>query len=261
MSGFYAKRTTFGGTAGRAANRFTAADRKRLQRFTGVRAGAAASYQVALAQAALRSRAKARAGGWSGRQDELKVNEIPAANYAADVTGSITCLNAIAVGDDYTMRDGRQITMKSIHVNGLLAPIDNTTTPCLARLLIVLDTQPNSSAVPAMTDVLNAATSITFTNLNNRDRFKVLKDCKFALGMKSESTTAPPGVGAFSDGGNTYVVDEYLKLGDVKTTYSGIGGTVTSVATNSLLMVIVGNTGANSGGNFSVATRLRFTDK
>jgi len=194
--------------------------------------------------------------GWSNNNAELKYVDIAAANYAADTTGSVTCLNLTAVGDDNTTRDGRQICNRSIHVQGILNPVDNTAGPNLARMMLVWDAQPNSGAIATITNILTASTSVSATNLDNRERFTVLRDSRFAQGTISDTATQ-----AFSNGTNTYMVNEFVNLKDVKTTYSGTTAAIGSVATGALLLVTIGSVGAVAGGTFNLTTRLRFTDR
>jgi len=193
--------------------------------------------------------------GWVNNNTELKYNDIASASYQADTTGTVTALNLTAVGDDNTTRDGRQIINKSVHVQGILSPEDRTTNTNLARMLLVWDSQPNSGTIAAITDILTAATSVAPTNLNNRERFRILRDCRYACGINDNTATQ-----AFSNGNNTYMINEYVKLGGVKTTYSGTTAAIGSVATGALLMVTIGNQAAGAAGTFIVTTRLRFTD-
>lgn len=185
---------------------------------------------------------------------ELKYLDIVSTGYVADTTGSVTCLNLTAVGDDNTNRDGRQIINKSIHIQGLLQPSDDSTSPNLSRMLIVWDSQPNG-AIATITDILVASTSVSSTNLNNRERFRILKDLRLSQGKVDTTATS-----AFSNSDNTYCVNEFIKLNDLKTTYSGTTAVIASVATGALLMVTIGSVVAAAGGTFGVTTRLRFAD-
>lgn len=194
--------------------------------------------------------------GWMNNNAELKYNDLGAAAYGAGTTGTVTCLNLVAVGDDNTTRDGRQICNRSIHVTGMLTPVDATTLVNYARLLLVWDSQPNSGTIAAITDILVASTSLSHTNLNNRERFTVLRDCRYAQG-KSDTTATQ----AISDGNNTYSVNEFVNLKDIKTTYSGTTAAIGSVATGALLMVTIGSGADAAAGSFALATRLRFTDR
>jgi len=194
--------------------------------------------------------------GWKNNNSELKYNDIASATYAFNTTGTVTALNLTAVGDDNTTRDGRQICNRSIHVQGLLFPADDATAQSLCRFMLVWDSQPNSGTIAAITDILVASTSITSTNLNNRERFTILRDKRYALGKIDNTATQ-----AFSNGCNTYVINEFLNLKDIKTTYSGTTAAIGSVATGALLMVTVSDQAAGLGGTSSLTTRLRFTDR
>jgi len=194
--------------------------------------------------------------GWKNNNAELKYNDLPSATYIADTTGTVTALNLTAVGDDNTTRDGRQICNRSIHIQGYLAPADNNTGANLARMMLVWDSQPNSGVIATIANILSASTSVSSTNLDNRERFTILRDCRYAQGAVSDTATQ-----AFSNGNNTTVVNEFVNLKDVKTTYSGTTATIGSVATGALLMVTIGSLAAANAGNFIVTTRLRFTDR
>lgn len=194
--------------------------------------------------------------GWINNNAELKYNDVAGANYGADTTGSVTALNLTAVGDDNTTRDGRQICNRSVHVFGLLFPTDSTVAASYNRVMVVWDSQPNSGTIAAITDILVASNSVSSTNLNNRERFTILRDLKFGCGASNNTATQ-----SYSDGSNTYPIDMFIPLKDIKTTYSGTTATIGSVATGALLLVTIGNQAASSGSIFQLTTRLRFTDR
>ena len=53
----------------------------------------------------------------------------------------------------------------------------------MLRHMIIYDTQPNSAGtVPAVTDILETATTLAPLNLNNRDRFRVIYDKRSQIG-------------------------------------------------------------------------------
>lgn len=234
----YAKSVSFAGRGFRAASSGVRLAAKRSAAFSARRV----FYRRNRVSVALRA------------APELKYNDLVSATYVSDTTGTVTALNLIAVGDDNTNRDGRQVTNKSVHIQGLLQPTDNTTVPNLARLIIVWDSQPNG-ALPAVTALLTNSNSISATNLDNRERFTILRDVKFPQGMISDTATQ-----AFSNGGNTHAVNLFIPLKDMKTTYSGTTAVIGSVATGALLMFTIGNAAAGNGGIFSLTTRLRFSD-
>ena len=96
----------------------------------------------------------------------------------------------MANGTDFTDRIGRRVNVVSVQVRGYFIP-DYTTPPCqpqMARLMIVEDLQTNGViATPA--DILQAVTVSSFMNLNNRDRFRVLREEIMTVGAFSNVAT------------------------------------------------------------------------
>jgi len=193
--------------------------------------------------------------GFNNNPGELKYMDLAQTSYAYDTTGSVTCLNLIAQGDDNTNRQGRQIMLKSVHVQGLIAPLDGSTSPSICRTLLIWDAQPNSGSLPTITDILKTSHAITSTNLDNRQRFTILRDQKTALG------------GIFTTVQQTYAqsptvasIEWFVPLGNMRTTYSGTSAAIGAVSTGSLLLVTIGSAGALDGGQGVITTRLRFYD-
>lgn len=185
---------------------------------------------------------------------EKKVIDTAAASYAVDTTGSITLINGVAQGSDFTNRTGRKSKMVTVQVAGQLGPTGGTdnSTGCHAKVFVVFDTQPNG-ALPTMTDILTASTSDSFMNLNNRDRFKVVAQHDVALGPFDNTSTT-----AYSDSAIS-LVSIYKKI-DVETIYDGTTAGIADVQTGSLLLVTIGNNAAAQGYVARLAVRVRFTD-
>lgn len=189
-----------------------------------------------------------------GIQTELKVADTASTVFACDTTGSVTALNLTAVGDDNTNRDGRQIVVKSCQIKGIFRPQDNVTGSNLARVLLVWDSQPSSGAIATVTDIMNAATSVAPTNLNNRERFTILRDFQAPLGPTQDTATQ-----AFAGALTVQDLDWYVKINRVST-YSGTTAVIASVATGALLLVTLGSQGAGAGSDLVAYARVRFSD-
>jgi len=191
---------------------------------------------------------------YGGRQ-ELKYADIAAASYVCDTTGSVTLLNGIAVGDDNTSRDGRQITMKSVQLCGRVNNVDDTANDTLARVMLVWDNANNSAAaLPAITDILSASTSESFPKIDNAQRFTILYDGRFAVGAKSAAVDA-----AVAGSPTVHLLSVYKKINQVSQ-YSGTTNTIGSIQNGSLLLVTIGDQAAGAGGSATLAARIRFTD-
>lgn len=184
---------------------------------------------------------------WGGKRspEEKKKIDLVQATYACTQTGSVTALNLCATGDDYTNRNGRKILMKSLQIRGYFEPEDLIVDNCLARVVILYDCQTNGT-LPVVTDILDAATSLSSLNLSNRDRFKVLLDKQY--------------VGAVAGGSPTVGMWKKFKRLNLETVYNGTGATIGAIQSGSLLMLTISDRASTGGINFKATTRVRFTD-
>lgn len=185
---------------------------------------------------------------------EMKTKDIDVAVYAGDTTGSITLLNGIAAGDDYTERDGRQVTVKSVQIQGRVFSADNEVLNCFTRVMLIWDSQPNGAAPTMANFFLTTTNACNFMNPNWMNRFTVLADVKNVTGLVL--TSASPI--AYSP--NVHVVDCYRKVNRV-TQYMGTDALIGSIATGALWMVTIGDQAAGSGSTYNMSVRVRFTDK
>lgn len=185
---------------------------------------------------------------------ELKYIDLAGAGYAADTTGSVTALNLCAVGDDNVNRDGRQVTIKSLQVRGIVIPVDDTSGPTLARIMFVWDNAANSGAIATIAQILTASASNAFPLVDNANRFTILRDMTFALGKASNTATQ-----AFAPSPGAHTVDAYMKINQV-TQYSGTTAVIGSIQNGALLMVTIGDQAPAAGAQFNIATRVRFVD-
>lgn len=199
-----------------------------------------------------------RTGGYFGVAQrrallERKVIDVDPASYAFDTTGSVTLLNGVATGTDFTDRIGRKIIIKSLYLRGIIQPVDNNTGNTLCRMIIVYDNQANGVA-PAITDVLKSASPVAQLNMNNRDRFKILVDKQWGLAVisdaASQSVAGSPTVFSFK---------KYKKC-NLETLFNGTTNAIGSIATGSIYMITVGNQAVGNGGTGSISSRIRFAD-
>lgn len=216
-----------------------------------------ARQAVARARAVLRRRSVAplRTGGYYGplvrRQlGELKTSDINNGSFLATTTGTMTLLNSLSSGSDYTQRIGRKVMFKSIFIRGFLYPEDTATSNGLARIIIFYDKQTNSTT-PANTDLLVQSTSISHLNLDNRERFKVLVDKQFIL----------PAFNTVQGLATTPKAVKIYKKVSLQTVYDDTTAGVGSISTGGIFMLTIGSNITGEGGIFSLSTRLRFSDQ
>lgn len=178
-----------------------------------------------------------RGGPHSGRELKFIDTEISAGTLTT--AGTVTFLNGVAQGTDFNNRIGRKTLIKSILWNCGIYPIPSTTQPAgeFVRMIIFYDTQTNSAAVPAVTDVLAVADPFSPMNLNNRDRFHIIWDKKINL------NPATYAAGALTAGAPmTKYITKYKKC-NKEVVYSGTGGTIGSIQTGSICILTISYNG------------------
>jgi len=188
--------------------------------------------------------------GFVNNRAELKYTDLAATVYAANSTGSIGFINAIAQGDDVQSRIGRQIICKWLELDGMVQGAQATGNANLCRLMVVWDKANNSSIGPAVTDILDAASSIAGYNLNNRERFIMLFDKTWTTAQYTATASL---------GETVFPIKVKVPI-NAKTTYSGTTATIGAIASGALIVFTIGNQAAGAGGQFQLHSRLRFTD-
>lgn len=211
------------------------------------------------------SRVPLASRGYRLNSVEKKVNDIAAASYAINTTGSFTLLAFPVVGADFTQRIGRKVMLRNLYIRGFLSTDPASTagtsngivTQC-CRMIIFADLQPNGAA-PAVTDLLNTATSVSHLNLNNRDRFKVYCDKQWVFGPYLHITTATQAEAMNSQ--QVYSLKKYKKINQEMVFNAVNGGTIADVTSGALYMFWIGSTVAGGAdGVANVTTRIRYTD-
>lgn len=200
-----------------------------------------------------------RSGGFYGASVrsavERKVVDTTAAVYQANATGSVTLLNGIATGTDYTNRIGRRVNIVAIQGRGLLFPETAALAgPQAVRCLIIEDMQTNG-VIATPSDIFNELSPFTFLNLNNRERFKVHWDKQYVFG--SSSTTATQ---TYSVPPQTHQFNVYKKV-NIPMVFEGTAATIGSVSSGALYFVTLGSVVAGTQDvNVAAAFRVRFID-
>lgn len=229
----------------------TAMAKAKKAQFLAKIAARRATRPIPMVVSSARNRAPWIKGAIAARK-ELKYVDVASANYTADTTGTVTALNLIAVGDDNTTRDGRQVTIKSVNIKGRLGPETTAQASAKCRLLLVWDNAANG-ALAAVGDILTSASAQAFPLVNNQQRFTILYDRSWTLGGQDTTTANATWIQAPV----TFDVNAYKTLNAV-TQYNGTAAAITSVQNGALLLVTVGD--ASAGGVFVLSTRVRFQD-
>jgi len=239
-----------------------------------------ASFQQSRAAQGVIGRSPATRGSRT-RGVEIKAVDMPAINAGGDTiskipstTSTFDLLNGVQEGASFYNRIGRRTHMKSIHLTGQFYPNTNAgvAAPDLVRLMLVYDRQPNGN-FPAISDLLldygNDGTSFTTNfskmNLNNVERFAILRDERIALGPTTAAdSTASLFAGQMVPGkAGQNLINWYVPLKDLETHYKSTTNpaAIGDIATGGLYLVTFGSTAvANAAYSFQYNARLRFID-
>lgn len=177
--------------------------------------------------------------------------DVATAVYALNTTGSVTLLNTIAQGSTTSQRVGKKVMLKSVQIRGNVTS-DSTTTVAPWAFMIVYDRRPQGGAVPAVTDILTAATATAMNNDSNSNRFSILH--------RQEGIAA--GVGSTPVSGlEASNVSAFVKMNRLYVAKGGTAGTIDEIDTGALYLVTVGSIAAGTAdANLTASFRTRFVD-
>jgi len=167
-----------------------------------------------------------------------------------NATPTLHLVSGIAEGDDIGQRSGREVRIKSLLLNMLVYPTSTTKNASHMRMILFKDTQPQGSA-PTYQQLLDNSSGISWAqaprNLENRKRFRIIKDKHFLTGSLATGNNA-----------NKHF-QCYLKLDD-HIIFGGTGGTISSIQSNAYYILFVSNhTGADVAG-VQFNCRIRYID-
>jgi len=141
-----------------------------------------------------------------------------------------------------------------------------STVPCQLRVMIVFDQQANKS-LPNMTDAITCINTVVttsgvagvdatqaLTNLDYRERFRIILDKQFKLDVQA---LKPSNDAVY---GESKSIHKFIKLPNVEVTFSDVGGTVANVCTNALYLFVWANVAGANGADVNWMGRLRFID-
>lgn len=200
------------------------------------------------------------------------------AALACNSTGSIIPLNLISAGSSFFNRIGRKVEMKSLLLEINLNPV-SAVRNCGAdtlRILVVYDRQTNG-ATPAITDILqdteqngtNTTAPTSNINLNNRDRFQIIRDIRIMIPAMTTAATGVPTLTfpSIYQGTNDWKgghVREFMKLSEMVTQFKADSApaVIGDIATGGLFLITFAG---NAAGAEAVAAtqwnaRLRYHD-
>lgn len=218
---------------------------------------------------------KHRSGGGMIPRPEIKMVDAYDSGASLTFTTAMqySAMNYPLTGAGYYNRIGNRISMKSAELKIQFFGTGATTgnlAGCMYRIMLVYDSQANGSA-PGASDLLsatNTAGTQTFSylagiNMNNRDRFLILKDwffntCTEGDGSASDPRTVKSSITSSMNPSIPRCLKWYVKLKGLETLFKQSTGAIADIATGSLLLCWVSSTGPTLSAFANV--RLRFYD-
>lgn len=172
--------------------------------------------------------------------------------YAMDTTGSVTLLSAVAQGASQSQRVGKKIMLRSLQGRGAMGNLSTAVTNDVA-FMIVYDKRP-TGALPSITDILVAASSLSLNNDANAGRFTILKRHDDVL-VGNQTAAANYTEAMYKS------ADFYLPLKGLQTVYKAAGtGAIADHEEGALYLVTLGNNAGTAAATLNLALRLRFVD-
>ncbi len=196
-------------------------------------------------------------GRFSGSGGEKKFFDTALTDAAVAATMTINNLTIIPEGNGESDRIGRKITLKSVSIlYSLVLPgaTGATISSDTVRCMLVQDTQTNGAQFTA-TQLIDTDTMISFNNLANSSRFKVLYKAEYKL---RSIGGAPSGAAFILSEDQKFL--RFTKAINIPIEYdnSATTGVITSVRSNNLYWVTQAEGGhCTATGN----ARVRYTDR
>jgi len=166
--------------------------------------------------------------------------------------GSINLLCTVPQDATESGRVGRKINVKSINIRAYFTLDSQSTNPptgAIVRWMIIMDKQTNGATF-AMSDLLAAVVPNGFRNLDNVDRFVVIKDKSVTLNCMTMNSTTSSAI-------NYSRQIRFTKKCNIPIEYSGTTGVIGQVKSNNLYFVYISSDVVS---NAIWKGRIRYTD-
>lgn len=203
---------------------------------------------VSVARSVARSTASSR--------EKKYLNNAIGSYTAWDTTGQVSDISVVPLGTSVNQRIGKMVNLTGVQIRGTVTSGSGSKDHC--ALLLVYDREPNAAAsLPAITDILNSASSNAQTNRDNAPRFKIVRRWDFVM-------VGTPGT-ASAAAETVHIIDEFvpLKRGKypIKYTAANTDGANTGKIKGNLVLVTIGNNAAGAAiPTAAIATRVDFED-
>lgn len=169
-----------------------------------------------------------------------------------------TSWNLIPQGTTKNTRIGNKCTAVNINAHGQLTLLTQAAASVVGdkvRWIVLVDKQANGATVGAISDVIQtmpgATTDInSFRNMDNVDRFVILKDKTYILNQATQSASL---------GSNVTTRElKFNKKCQIPLEFSSTTGAITEVRSNNILCMLISL--GNNLTQFALTVRVKFSD-
>lgn len=177
-------------------------------------------------------------------------------SQSCNTTGQVVSMNSLAQGLTNITRIGNKINIKSVAMRISQIAVDTNVAvlPNVFKWSIVLDKEPEASAIASYNQIYTGNQVQAFNNINYSDRFVILATGTYAWGGRQ--IVAP----IYSDGGDMSKYEEAFRRVDINAKYILTTATQTAHSSNQILICTISE---QTDGNVVqlIDTRVRFTDE
>lgn len=175
-----------------------------------------------------------------------------------DATGEvISSINLVPQGNTGVTRVGSKFVIKKINIRGYTGT-SATAGGDFVRLLLVHDKQANK-ANPAVLDILETNSLMSFRNTSNKKRFTILRDWKVPLSSGGITTNFDANTRAYAKNYTFYEYNNNNCNIEIEYADANTDGAVTGLTSNNI--VLVGIAQNDDATDFNFVARIKYTDK
>lgn len=194
-----------------------------------------------------------------GSYEKKYFDTVYAATGIVTAGGFTTSWNLIPQGTTKNTRIGNKCTVTNINVHGyvnLATQAANAVVGDKVRWIVFVDRQANGAVPAAISDLIQtmpgASTDVhSFRNMDNVDRFVILKDKSYTMNQGTQS-------GALGSAGVIREIKMNKKC-NIPLEFSSTTGAITEIRSNNIMCLFI-NTSGNNNSGFAMTTRVKYSD-
>jgi len=193
-----------------------------------------------------------------GSYEKKYFDTVYAASNIPSAGGFTTSWNLIPQGTTKNTRIGNKCTVTNINFHGQFTLLTQAAASVVGdkiRWIVFVDRQANGAVPAAISDLIQTMPGATtdlnsFRNMDNVDRFVILKDKTYVLNQATQS-------GSLGSNVTTREIKMNKKV-NIPLEFSSTNGAITEVRSNNILALIISL--GNNLSQFAGTTRVKYSD-